>query len=113
MRRAICTLLVTEPSITVSGEVCSYSELLKFLSESTPNVILLDIHMGDQRNVDVGYLKAQLHGSCLLAMSVWDDEATGTLAQTYGAVKLLDKSTLALTLMPAIEECMRLEPEQA
>jgi len=57
MRRAICTLLVSEPSITVSGEVCSYSELLKFLSESTPNVILLDIHMGDQRNVDVGYLK--------------------------------------------------------
>jgi len=42
--------------------------------------------------------------ACLLAMSVWKDEETASLAQSYGAVKLLDKGQLASTLFPAIEE---------
>jgi len=40
-------------------------------------------------------------------MSVWTDEETASLAQSYGAMKLLDKSQLASTLMPAIEECVQ------
>jgi hypothetical protein len=51
--------------------------------------------------------KAQLRGSCLLAMSVWNDEETTGLAFTYGAIKLLDKTNLASILMPAIKECTR------
>jgi len=42
--------------------------------------------------------------SRVLAISVWDDEETKTLADNYGAVKLLDKINLGTQLIPSILE---------
>jgi len=50
-------------------------------------------------------IKSHLHSSCLLAMSVWNDEEMANLAKSYGAMKLLDKGQLPSTLVPSIEEC--------
>jgi hypothetical protein len=61
--------------------------------------------MSDERHFDCNYIKDQLRHSRLLAMSVWTDEATASLARSYGAVRLLDKGNLASMLMPTIEEC--------
>jgi hypothetical protein len=55
-------------------------------------------------------IKGHLYRSCLLAMSVWNDKETVSLAQSYGAVKLLDKGELASVLIPAIEACMQQNP---
>jgi DNA-binding NarL/FixJ family response regulator len=106
IRRAICVLLQAQTSITVSGEAHDYADLLKLLRESAANVVLLDIRMPDQGRFDPATIKGQLNGSCLLAMSFWTDEETASIAQSYGAARLLDKSQLASTLIPAIEECM-------
>jgi len=106
VRQAIFTLLTLESGVTVIGQVHDYPELLKALSESTPEVILMDIHMPGENRFDPAFVKAQLRGSCLLAMSVWNDQETASLAENYGALKLLDKSSLASTLVPAIEECV-------
>jgi hypothetical protein len=46
------------------------------------------------------------NAGCLLAMSAWNDEEAAGLAESYGAIKLLEKGRLASTLFPAIEECM-------
>jgi DNA-binding NarL/FixJ family response regulator len=70
VRQAIFTLLRLEPSVTVTGQVRDYPELLKALSESTPDVILMDVHMLGENRFDRASLKAQLRGSYLLAMSV-------------------------------------------
>jgi len=107
MRRAITALLSRQPTVIVIGEVSSYPELLEKLRESKPDVIVMDVHMPGENQVEASQLKQQLDGSCVLAMSVWNDEETNSLAQSFGASKLLDKSSLATTLMPAIEECMR------
>ena len=40
-------------------------------------------------------------------MSVWNDAETASLAQSYGAVKLLDMGQLGYNLIPAIEEGAR------
>jgi DNA-binding NarL/FixJ family response regulator len=107
IRRAICTLLRAQTDIAVCGEAHDYADLLKKLNGSTPDVVLMDMRMPGEGRFDPATIKRNLNGSCLLAMSVWNDEETITLAESYGAVKLLDKSQLASTLMPAIEDCMK------
>jgi FixJ family two-component response regulator len=75
------------------------------VSKSSPHVVLLDIRMPDENRFDADTIKAKLSGSCVLAMSVFADEATASLAKKYGAITLLDKTNLASSLIPAIEEC--------
>jgi hypothetical protein len=41
-------------------------------------------------------------GSRVIAISIWTDEETKALADSYGAVALLDKTKLASDLIPAI-----------
>jgi DNA-binding NarL/FixJ family response regulator len=77
------------------------------LRVSPPDVVLMDLRMPDENRLEPANIKKQLTGSCLLAMSVWADEETATLAESYGAMILLDKSNLVSALLPAIEECMR------
>jgi DNA-binding NarL/FixJ family response regulator len=105
VRQAICALLQPESSITVIGEARDYPELVRMLNKSIQDVILMDVHMPGEDRVAPVLIKAQLRSSCLLAMSIWDDAETVSLAESYGALKLLDKSSLASTLMPAIKEC--------
>jgi DNA-binding NarL/FixJ family response regulator len=107
IRRAICTLLRAQAGIAVCGEAHDYADLLEKLSASTTDVVLMDMRMPGEGRYDPAAIKRNLKGSCLLAMSVWDDEGTISLAESYGAVKLLDKNQLASTLIPAIEQCMK------
>jgi DNA-binding NarL/FixJ family response regulator len=107
IRRAICVLLKDQTDIAVCGEAGNYAELLKKFNASTTDVVLMDIRMPGEKLFTPETLKGHLHGSCLLAMSVFADEETASLAKSYGAMKLLDKGQLASTLMPAIEACMQ------
>jgi DNA-binding NarL/FixJ family response regulator len=110
MRRAICTVLNTEPTITVIGEASDYAELLSKIGETNVDVVLMDIHMPNAvANAEI--IKSQLGGSCLLAISFMNDEETMLLAESYGAVRLLDKTELARTLIPAIKDCIQQRPE--
>src|SRR5580704_10597713 len=106
IRRAICVLLQTQTDIAVCGEAGNYAELLKKFNATTTDVVLMDIRMPGEKLFTPATIKGHLQGSCLLAMSVWNDEEAANLAKSYGAMKLLDKGQLASTLMPAIEECM-------
>jgi DNA-binding NarL/FixJ family response regulator len=107
VRRAICVLLQAQADIAVCGEACDYTDLLKTVSTSAADVILMDIRMPGEKLFEAATIKGHLQGSCLLAMSFANDEDTVTLAKEYGALKLLDKMELASTLLPAIEECLQ------
>jgi hypothetical protein len=61
----------------------------------------MDLHMPGQADL----VKEHTHGTCLIAMSLWDDAETQSLAESFGATRLLEKSTLATTLVDAIHEC--------
>jgi DNA-binding NarL/FixJ family response regulator len=106
IRRAICVLLQAQTDIAVCGEAGNYAELLKIFNATTTDVVLMDVRMPGEKLFTPATIKAHFHGSCLLAMSVWNDAETASLAQSYGAVKLLDKGQLASTLVPAIEQCV-------
>jgi len=107
MRSAICALLQAETGIAVCGEASNYAELLKIFNATTTDVVLMDIRMPGEKLFTPASIKGHFQGSCLLAMSVWNDAETTSLAESYGAVKLLDKSQLASILIPAIEDCVQ------
>jgi DNA-binding NarL/FixJ family response regulator len=103
MRRAIRVLLQPE-AISITGELASFTELVAALKLMKPDVVLMDLHMPGEENADM--VKPHMHGTCLIAMSLWDDAESQSLAESFGAARLLNKSTLATTLVDAIHECM-------
>ena len=106
MRKVIADLLKSDPEIEVVAESVGFAETIQLAAKLHPQVIVLDVHMSDERIVTRGQVKSGMNGARLLAMSVWNDNETRYLAKSMGAVKLLDKSRLATELIPAIRQCV-------
>jgi DNA-binding NarL/FixJ family response regulator len=72
--------------------------------ELKPQVVVMDLHMRDETTVEPEFVRSQLLCSAkhIVIISVWDDEKSQALANSYGAVSFLDKNTLSSTLIPAI-----------
>ena len=103
MRKVIAGLLRDDPEIELVAECGSFAQTMERASKLHPHVIVLDVHMGDERTVTPSQLKFGLIGSRLLAISIWKDDETKALADTIGAATLLDKANLATELTPAIK----------
>jgi DNA-binding NarL/FixJ family response regulator len=107
MREAIRKLLEEEPRIEIVGEAATFAAAMQMVADFKPDVLLLDLHMPQKRDLAAPLVKSQLH--CVeytLAISFANDEEAKSLAASYGAVALLDKMTLYSQLLPAI---MRLD----
>ena len=102
MRKAIANLLHADPDIQILSQASTFAETLELVSRLHPHVVILDIHMKDENSITPGQLKSGLMGSRLLAISIWNDDETKSLAKDIGADVLLDKSNLADELIPAI-----------
>jgi DNA-binding NarL/FixJ family response regulator len=105
MRLAISELLKDCADVRLVAEASSFREVIDRSSEFHPDVVLMDVHMSDERNVEASDLKTGLVDCQLLAMSLWTDEATKVLATSYGAFMLLDKTKLASELLPSLKLC--------
>ena len=103
IRKVIADLLKNDPEIEVVAESVGFAQTIQLAGKLHPQVIVLDVHMSDERTVTRAQLKSGLNGSRLLAISVWNDDETRHLAEAIGAVALLDKSNLATALIPAIK----------
>jgi DNA-binding NarL/FixJ family response regulator len=106
MRSVICSLLESQRGVAVIGEARDFPGLLEMLRKSSPDVVLMDVHMPGNNHIDLNKAN-HLRNACVLVMSLWNDEETEALARCYTKFPLLDKSNLAATLMPAIQECAR------
>jgi len=104
MRKAICELLKNDAEVHLVGETRSFRETIDLTAEVCPDVVVMDIHMGDAQNVKPSDLKSGLVDCQLLAMSLWTDEETKVLAKSFGAVALLDKTKLATELLPLLRQ---------
>jgi len=85
-------------------EAVCFADVIRMAAALKPDVVLIDLHMRDEREFDPASTKSHLLGCAkhILAMSVWVDQESRALAADYGAAKLLDKSHLASELIPAI-----------
>jgi DNA-binding NarL/FixJ family response regulator len=105
MRSAIRQLLKKELGIEVIGTANSFAETIALTTALKPDVVLMDPHMPDEREYKPAFVKSQilLHTKCIVAISLWNDDDTRTLAKTFGAHVLLDKMNLYSELIPAIK----------
>jgi DNA-binding NarL/FixJ family response regulator len=102
MRKVIVDLLKCDPEIEVVAESVGFAQTIQLAARLHPQVIVLDVHMSDERTVTHAQLRSGLYGSRLLAISVWNDDETRYLAESIGATTLLDKTKLTAELVPAI-----------
>jgi DNA-binding NarL/FixJ family response regulator len=104
VRQAIRRVLDNKkPEIEVVGEAADYAQTVQMKNDLKPQVILLDIHMPDEKRIDLKNVGSQLnHGSQILAISLWRDADAQALAKLLGAATLLDKAELGTSLVPAI-----------
>ena len=105
VRKAIAILLEDDPEIEIVAECESFAQTIEVAANLHPQIIVLDVHLRDERTVTPIQIKSSLVGSCVLAISVWTDAETKAVADSYGAVALLDKSRLAADLIPAMRRC--------
>jgi len=104
MRKAIRSVLGHEPEIEVVAEAENFAESLNMTRKFKPHVVILDLHMPDSSNLTPMNVSEGLRAyqAAVLAISVWNDEDTRALAQSYGAKTLLDKMHLGQELIPAV-----------
>jgi two-component system response regulator NreC len=104
VRRAVAQVLKAQTGVRILGEARSFAEVFQMAANLKPTVVLMDLHMPDDRDINPALVRTQLRHSAkhVLAMSIWNDEESKALAESYGASVLLDKSTLATNLIPAI-----------
>jgi CheY-like chemotaxis protein len=107
VRCAIRELVEESQAITVTGEARNCHELVYLLREAEPkpDVVLMDLDMPGESSFSADAFKSHLGNTRLLAMSLWDGPQAAALAESYGAVKLVDKNDLGSNLVPAIQDC--------
>lgn len=105
VRHSVRLLLNSDSEISVIGEATNFQQTIQSATHLKPQIIIMDLHMADDSSVNAQEIKSLLNtlGSRLIAISFWDDEGTRALAESFGAVTLLDKLTLATELIPAIK----------
>lgn len=103
VRQGIRDLLRSQPEIELVGEAADFRETIHMIKELNPQVVVLNLHMGDGTEAMIQHVKCLLkHGSRLLAISFLSDEDTKALIESLGTVPLLDKMELHQKLIPTI-----------
>ena|ERR1700676_297502 len=103
IRKAVSGILKDDAEVRVIAEAGSFREIMDLVATVRPDVVLMDVHMGDKEKVKLSDLESCLVGCQLLAMSLWTDEETKVLANSLGAIALLDKAKLGTELLPFLK----------
>ena len=86
------------------AEADGFNQTMHLTSKLHPQIVVMELHMDDDKVATPSQVKSFLVGSRLLAMSIWNDDETKALADALGAVTFLDKTTLGTELIPAIKQ---------
>jgi DNA-binding NarL/FixJ family response regulator len=103
VRRGIRQLLATQSEIEIVAEAADFAQTIQLANDLKPRLIVMDLHMPEELKATSPNIKSHLNcGSEILAISLSNDEDTMALARSIGATVLLDKISLADTLIPTI-----------
>lgn len=102
MRKCIARLLQEEPNFELVGVATNFAQTMQMTADFKPKVLLMDLHLPEERDFTPAFVKSQLSSIPLLAISVAVDDEAQALAASYGARLLLDKMKLYEELIPAI-----------
>lgn len=104
LRGGILRVLADDPRIKVQGDASDFAEAITKAKKFRPDVLIVDLHMPLEPGLSSSDLNGELNscGAKVLGISFANDEDAKSLAQSMGAVELLDKINLAKELIPAI-----------
>jgi DNA-binding NarL/FixJ family response regulator len=103
VRKGIRQLLATRSEIEIVAEAADFAQTIRLANDLKPRLIVMDLHMPEELKASSLDIKSHLNcGSEILAISLSNDEDTMALARSFGATVLLDKISLADTLIPTI-----------
>jgi DNA-binding NarL/FixJ family response regulator len=87
MLRMIGRLLQEQPGIELLGHAKSFAQTLQMTAELKPQVVVMDLHMRDETTFEPDFIRSQLLRSAkhIVIISVWNDEKSQALANSYGA----------------------------
>lgn len=102
MRTALARLLNEEPRVELVGIAASFAQAMQMRADFKPELLLMDLHLPEERQFTPDFVKSQLASIPTIAISVANDDDARGLAVSYGVLTLLDKMTLYDDLLPAI-----------
>jgi chemotaxis response regulator CheB len=76
IRKTLRDFLKGEPAIKLLGEASNFAEAISMTAALKPDVVLLDLHMPDDHSFNPEFVKANLSGARVLAMSLSGDYAS-------------------------------------
>lgn len=106
VRRAISRLLEQDPEIELVGEAVDFTSTIQMANDLKPEVVIMDLHMKDDTELTPRDIRDRLNHSParILAISIWNDAESKALAESVGAITLLDKMDLVSDLIPTIKQ---------
>jgi DNA-binding NarL/FixJ family response regulator len=108
IRDAVSRHLSSDPEIEVIAVTRKFTEAMELCSQLRPDIVLMDLHMPDERSITPEQVNSGFSQSKLIAMSIWNDDEAKSLADSFGAKVLLDKTSLVDDLIPAIKLCAKI-----
>jgi DNA-binding NarL/FixJ family response regulator len=107
VRQAVKKFLAGDSRFAVVGEARDYTETIALAAGLKPDVLLVDARMPGAETVTEGLSKLIEACNCpVIVMSFSADADIRLASQTAGAARLLDKTQLFHTLIPAITEVL-------
>jgi DNA-binding NarL/FixJ family response regulator len=101
VRNAIRSLFLKNSQIVeLVGEAVDFPQTVQMANHLKPQVVVMDLHMA--RAAEASDVKGSLREYKMLAISLSNDDETKQLADSYGAMVLLDKMELYDELVPTI-----------
>jgi two-component system, NarL family, invasion response regulator UvrY len=108
VRAGLRAIIDTQSDMHVVGEANSGEKALSLLSETTPEVVLLDLHLGDMSGIDVlRQLKEKEFVGRVLILSGYAESQFGINALRAGAKGFINKNATAPEVLRAIRSVMR------
>jgi two-component system, NarL family, nitrate/nitrite response regulator NarL len=94
-----------KPAMEVVGTATNCADALKLIDEAAPDLILLDIGLGDQSGIDaIPSLIARSKKAKILVLTGMRDESLHDKAVLAGASGVVEKEASAETILAAIEK---------
>lgn len=109
VRAAIQMLLEKEPDIRVVAEAGDYDQAMKLLGAKKPDVLICDLRMPSGPKSQPTHVAALAQACECVVIAVTfakPDAELSQAAEQLGAVRVLDKTTLFDTLVPAIRQAV-------
>jgi two-component system response regulator NreC len=111
VRRGLKSLLESQPGLVVVGEAADGLEALRLCTETTPDILILDIAMPKMNGIDVAARVQKLdHAPRVIVLSMHTDESYIIRALAAGARGYLLKDATDEDLLPAIRSVVAGKP---